>query len=175
MIETPRLRLHEWHDRHLEAFQMMHGDPTVMADLRGPIDRSESSEKFKRYRLALREHGVTRWAVENMAGEFLGYAGVMLHQWREHPLGVHFDVSCRFMRKAWGYGYATESLKAALHHAATELQLSEIFFYRRPDNLGSQGIERKLKLVRDPARDFVVRVSDHEQFHWLVSVVPPQL
>ncbi|MBW7966284.1 GNAT family N-acetyltransferase [Bradyrhizobium sp. BR 10261] len=172
MIETPHLRLHEWHDRHLAAFQMMHGDPAVMADLRGPIDSTESQEKFERYRHALQLHGVSRWAVESPEGEFLGYAGIMLQQWREHPLGTHFDVSCRFVRKAWGYGYATESLKAALHHAVDELRLRDIFFYRRASNVRSQRIEQKLKLIRDPSRDFVTGRSGDEQFHWLVSVVP---
>jgi hypothetical protein len=35
MIDTPRLRLHNWDDRHREAFATMHADPEVMADYRG--------------------------------------------------------------------------------------------------------------------------------------------
>jgi RimJ/RimL family protein N-acetyltransferase len=64
MIETRRLRLHRWDDRHREAFAAMHGDPEVMADYGRAINRSESSEKFERYVAAQRDHHVSRWAVE---------------------------------------------------------------------------------------------------------------
>jgi hypothetical protein len=55
VIETPRLRLHRWDDRHREAFATMHADPEVMADYGGPINRSKSSEKFERYVAAQRD------------------------------------------------------------------------------------------------------------------------
>ena len=175
MIETPRLRLHRWHDRHREAFRTMHADQEVMADLGGPIDQSESSEKFERYRVTLHEHGVSRWAVESSDGAFLGYAGVMPRLSKEHPFGVHFEVGWRFVRKAWGYGYATESAKAALHHAVNDLRLGEILSYTSLDNRRSQAVMAKLNLVRDPSRDFVMRTSSGGQWHGLVWVVPSGL
>ena len=42
-----------------------------------PIDQPESYLKFERYCAAQREHGVSRWAVEDLTGAFVGYAGVM--------------------------------------------------------------------------------------------------
>src|SRR5262245_24098246 len=77
VIKTQRLLLRRWDDRHLEAFAAMHADPDVMADLGGPIDRSESYCKLERYRAAQREHGISRWAIEKSNGAFVGYAGVM--------------------------------------------------------------------------------------------------
>ncbi|HEX7921215.1 MAG TPA: GNAT family N-acetyltransferase [Bradyrhizobium sp.] len=77
MIETPRLRLHQWDDRHRDAFAAMHADPDVMADYGGPIGRAESETKFERYVAAQRDHGISRWAVEDVGGALLGYAGVM--------------------------------------------------------------------------------------------------
>lgn len=172
MIETPRLRLRRWDDRHRDAFAAMHADPEVMADYGGPIDRSESHEKFERYVTAQRDHRMSRWAVESPDGVFLGYAGVMRRLSKEHPLGEHFEVGWRFVRHAWGRGYATESAKAALRHAAHHVGLREILSYTSPDNERSQAVMARLDLVRDPTRDFTILTSRGEPWQGLVWVVP---
>jgi RimJ/RimL family protein N-acetyltransferase len=175
MIETPRLRLHGWDDRHRDAFTAMHASAEVMADYGGPINQSESNEKFERYVAAQRDHRVSRWAVENLHGAFLGYAGVMPRLSKNHPLGVHFEIGWRFVRNAWGHGYATESAKAALRHAVHQVGLFEILSYTSPDNERSQAVMAKLNLVRDPARDFVTLTRSGEQWQGQVWVVPSRL
>ena len=171
MIDTPRLRLHIWDDRHREAFATMHANPEVMADYGGPISQSASSEKFERYIAAQREYGVSRWAVENLVGTFLGYAGVMPRLSKCHPLGPHFEVGWRFVRNAWNHGYATESAKAALRHAIHQIGPTEILSYTSPDNERSQAVMARLRLVRDPDRDFVTLTQSGQQWHGLVWVV----
>jgi RimJ/RimL family protein N-acetyltransferase len=175
MIETPRLRLHQWRDRHRDAFAAMHADPEVMADYGGPIGREESDQKFERYVAAQRDHGTSRWAVEALDGAFLGYAGVMPRLSNEHPLGAHVEIGWRFTREAWGHGYATESAGAALRHAVHDLGLREIVSYTSPDNLRSQAVMARLNLLRDPARDFTTRTSSGEHWRGLVWVVPSGL
>ena len=150
----------------------MHANADVMADLGGPIDQSESHLKFERYCAAQREHGVSRWAVEDLNGAFIGYAGVMPRLSKDHPLGAHFEVGWRFVRAAWGYGYATESAKAALHHALHEVGLSEIVSYTSPDNRRSQAVMARLYLIRDRSRDFTLPTSTAQQWQGLVWVVP---
>jgi RimJ/RimL family protein N-acetyltransferase len=172
MIKTPRLRLCRWADRHREAFALMHADPEVMADLGEPIDRSESDQKFDRYCAAQREHGISRWAVENASGAFLGYAGVTPRSSKDHPLGAHFEVGWRFMRDAWGNGYATESAEAALHHAVHDVGLGEIISYTSADNRRSQAVMAKLNLVRDPSRDFTMLTPRGGPWQGLVWTVP---
>lgn len=156
MIETERLRLHRWAERHRDAFTLLHADPHVMADMGGPIDRKDADLKLDGYRLAQHEHGVARWAVETPDGVFLGYAGVMPRMAADHPLGPHHEIGWRFRREAWGHGYATESAAAALDHARRELGLTGIVSYTGADNLRSQAVMRKLDLIRDSSRDFTV-------------------
>jgi RimJ/RimL family protein N-acetyltransferase len=172
MIKTSRLVLSEWDDDHREAFAAMHADPEVMADLGGPIDQSESYQKLERYRAAQRKHGVSRWAIQKPDGSFVGYAGVMPQLSEDHPLGAHFEVGWRLVRAAWGYGYATESAKAALRHAVLDVGLREVVSYTSPDNRRSQAVMTRLNLIRDPLRDFTLRTSTGQQWRGWVWVVP---
>lgn len=173
MIRTPRLILDQWRESHRAAFAHLHRDPEVMADLGGPIDPAQCDLKFDRYCAAQRDHGVSRWAVENVDGIFLGYAGVMPRMAPEHPLGPHFEIGWRFMRGAWGKGYATESARAALDHATKELGLQGIIAYTGPDNWRSQAVMLRLGLVRDPLRDFVAPNPHGRPARGLVWVVAP--
>ena len=172
MIETPRLRLHRWDDRHRDAFAAMHADPDVMADYGGLVGRAESDRKFERYVAAQRDHGISRWAVEDVDGALLGYSGVMPRLSGDHPLGAHFEIGWRFTRKAWGHGYATESASAALRHAIDDAGLREIVSYTSPDNVRSQAVMARLNLRRDPARDFTTLTLRGEPWRGLVWVVP---
>jgi RimJ/RimL family protein N-acetyltransferase len=153
----------------------MHADPEVMLDLGGPFEEAESAAKFDRYCSAYREHGVSRWAVEDADGVFLGYAGVMPRLSADHPLGPHYEVGWRFTRKAWGFGYATESANAALGHAFTQCGLKEIVSYTSPDNLRSQAVMERLKLQRDPSRDFAAHYDAVGLWRGLVWVTRPDV
>ncbi|MBR1309450.1 GNAT family N-acetyltransferase [Bradyrhizobium sp. AUGA SZCCT0051] len=172
MIETPRLRLYHWDDRHRDAFAAMHADADVMADYGGPLGRADSDRKLERYVAAQRDHGISRWAVEDVDGALLGYAGVMPRLSGDHPLGAHFEIGWRFTRRAWGHGYATESASAALRHAIHDAGLREIVSFTGPDNARSQAVMARLKLLRAPARDFTTLTPRGEPWRGLVWTVP---
>jgi RimJ/RimL family protein N-acetyltransferase len=170
MIRTQRLKLLPWRDEHRAAFAEMHADPEVMADQGGPVDEAKSNAKLDRYRAAYAEHGFSRWAVESADGFFLGYAGVMPRLLPDHPLGCHFEIGWRFMRRAWGHGYATESATAALEDAFCRAGLKEIVSYTSADNRRSQAVMARLNLVRDPSRDFIAEYEGVGLWRGLVWV-----
>lgn len=172
MIDTERLHLCNWRDEHFEDFAAMHSDPEVMADLGGPMIESVSKRKFDRYRSAESEHRISRWAVEDLNGTFLGYAGVMPRMVTDHPLCAHYEIGWRFKRSAWGNGFASESAKVALEHAANQMDQIEIVSYTSAENLRSQAVMKRIGLVRKPSLDFSLPVGNGEFWQGLVWVVP---
>jgi RimJ/RimL family protein N-acetyltransferase len=153
IIDTPRTRLRWWREGDRDAFAALHADPEVMADYGGPLDRAQSDAKLDRYAAAFARGGFGRWAVESTAGAFLGYAGIMPSR-PEHPLGPHVEIGWRLVRSAWGQGYATEAATAALRDGFARCALAEVIAYTAPDNLRSQAVMARLRLRRDPSRDF---------------------
>jgi RimJ/RimL family protein N-acetyltransferase len=146
----------------------MHADCEVMQDVNGPLTRAQSDGKMGRYMAALEEHGFCRWAVDDLGGNFIGYAGVMPIP-PHHPLAPGFDIGWRFVRSAWGKGLASEAATAALKHVFSRTCLAEVLSFTAPDNMRSQGVMRRLNLRRDHNRDFAVEV-DGLQWRGLVWV-----
>lgn len=154
MIATTRLHLVPWRDSHREPLAAVHADPDVMWDYGGPINRADSDRKLDRYAEAYARLGLGRMAVETPAGEFLGYTGVM-PGFPGHPLGDHYEAGWRFVRAAWGKGYASEAARAAIIAAFVHPDVGEVLAYTGPDNNRSQSVMARLGLRRDPTRDFV--------------------
>ncbi len=152
-IETPRGRLRPWRDDDLEAFAAMHADREVMWDAVAPLDRDQSGLKLARYRQAFARDGFSRWAMEDKAGGFLGYVGVLSLP-PDHRLGSGVEIGWRFRRAAWGRGYATEGARAALADGFRRFGWPQVLSYTAPDNLRSQAVMIRLGLRRDAARDF---------------------
>lgn len=172
ILATDRLRLRTWEDRDRGVLAAMHAHPEVMADYGGVLDRAASDAKLDRYAAAWDRHGFGRWLVETPAGEFLGYAGVTPGS-GQHPLGPHVEIGWRFVREAWGHGYATEAARAALADAFGRAGLAEILSYTAPDNLRSQAVMGRLGLARDPSRDFTAQYDTAPAWRGLVWVARP--
>lgn len=157
-IETPRFRLRPWEERDRAPLAAMHADPEVMHDYGASLTREASDLRFERYVAAHARDGYTRWVVESRDGEFLGYTGAMRAS-PEHPLGVHSDLGWRLVRSAWGQGYATEAAQVALRDLFVRVGLNEVLAYTQPTNLRSQAVMQRLRLERDPSRDFTATLE----------------
>lgn len=171
-LETHRLRLRSWQDSDRDAFAALNAHPEVMDDLGGPIDRAASDRKLDSYLSAFEKHGYGRWLIEDHAGTFLGYTGVMLRH-DDPPLGMHNEIGWRLIRDAWGGGFATEAAQAALDDVFARIGLDEVLAYTRPDNLRSQAVMRRLNLERDEARDFVMPMANVDEWPGWVWVARP--
>jgi RimJ/RimL family protein N-acetyltransferase len=169
LIETTRLRLRAWRTTDRDGFAALNSDAEVMADEGGRIDRTASDAKLDRYAAAFDRYGFTRWVVAHRDGRFLGYAGVMPSP-SGHPLGDHFEIGWRLARSAWGHGYATEAARAALDDALGRAGLVEVLAYTSAGNLRSQAVMERLRLRRDPARDFTADYGKQKGWHGLVWV-----
>ena len=170
ILETRRLRLRDWRETDRAALAAMHADPEVMADYRRIFTRIESDVRLDRYAASFKRHGLGRWALETLAGDFLGYVGIM-PSWPEHPLAPHTEIGWRLVRRAWGHGYATEAARAALADAFGRVGLDEVLAYTAPDNLRSQAVMARLQLRRDPERDFTARLDgiDYPSLVWVAA------
>ena len=87
-----------------------------------------------------------------------------------HPLGPHYEIGWRLVRRAWGHGYATEAARAALDDTFTRVGLAEVIAYTAPDNSRSQGVMDRLQLRRDASRDFTADTDTIKGWRGLVWV-----
>jgi RimJ/RimL family protein N-acetyltransferase len=148
------IHLERLSETHRDAFCAMQSEHAVMADLGGPFERADSDAKFDRYVAAWRDHGVSRWAVVDDVGAFLGYCGVMWRDTVEHPLGRHHEIGWRLCQKTWGNGFATTSARRALDHAWQVIDTNVIYAYTAADNLRSRRVMQKIPLRREAGSDF---------------------
>jgi len=108
------------------------------------------------------EAGFGRWAVYLKSNqEFLGWCGLKKHD-------GHIDLGYRFFAKHWGKGYATESAKAVLNYAFTNLALQEVIAHAAIENVSSLHVLEKIGMhrvgegVEDGIRVYAYRITKEE-------------
>jgi RimJ/RimL family protein N-acetyltransferase len=156
VIATARLNLFALEERHFEPLAEMHQDPDVMATLGGLWSRAQTRKAFDRYVAAFARDGISRFAVEDKAGNFLGLAGALRHLDESQAPGRHDEIGWRFTRTSWGKGFATEASRAALEHAFAAADCAEIWAYTIDGNARSQAVMSRLGMQRDAAKDFTL-------------------
>jgi RimJ/RimL family protein N-acetyltransferase len=172
VIRSDRLQLRNWRESDRDAFAALNAAPELTQDLGGPLDRTRSDAKFDRYVAAFDRHGFCRWALEDLAGQFLGYAGVMPSR-PGHPLGAHADIGWRLVRSAWRQGYATEAARAALRDAFERVGLKEVLAYTSADNVRSRAVIARLNMQRAATLDYSEPLGAG-MWHGLVWIARPQ-
>ena len=140
-IETARLRLYAPRIEDLEARLAMDRDPEVMRFIRPVPEDAEAQRAEIRQRILEPPWGAF-WHVEaRVAPGFIGWCGLFPLQ----DSGL-IEIGYRFLRAAWGRGFATEAAAAALDHGFRKLELDPIVAVSDPDNAASHSVLRKIGL-----------------------------
>ena len=112
-ILTKRLLLRPWSLNDLPDLISLNSDPDVYNWLGGPALVNRSEEALQRYIDNFNKYGWGIYYIQELAGEFFGLAG--LQPLRSHfPLVPGLEGVWRFLRRAWGHGYASAAMSAIL-------------------------------------------------------------
>lgn len=157
-LRTPRLLLRAFEDADRAPFAAINRDRRVMEHFVTTMTREASDAFVDRIEQRAAERGYRLWAVEvrdrsDLDGRFVGYVGL----W-DATFDAHFtptiEVGYRLAVQAWGRGYATEAALAAVDDGFARVGLEEIVSFTAVRNERSQGVMRRIGLVRDPDGDF---------------------
>ncbi len=139
--EAARLRLYPPRPEDLEARLAMDRDPEVMRFIR-PIPEDAEAQRAEIRNQILQPPRGAYWHVEERAAPgFIGWCGLF-------PLedsGL-IELGCRFVRAAWGRGFATEAATAILDHGFRTLRLDLIVAVSDPANAASHRVLSKIGL-----------------------------
>ena len=148
MLETERLILEPWHERHRLDFQRMCRLPEVMRFIGPgePWEEKEANEAFERALSHWAEHGFG-WhsAIERENGSWVGlinlnYLGPGLEGLAPEEVEIGWWVT----PSRWGRGYASEGAAALRDQGLERLGLERIIARLQPANLASARVAEKI-------------------------------
>lgn len=145
ILETNRLFLRTFSIDDAGLIYQLNAGPEITRYTGDPIrDIKQAKEVLEKTILpqyALYNHG--RWAVHtNESGEFIGWCGL-----KARPERNEIDLGYRFMKNAWGKGYATEAAFACLNYGFKALHLKRIVGRAMPENIASIRVLEKCGMI----------------------------
>lgn len=154
-IRTHRLKLRSWMMNDIWRYHAACNTPAVMRWLGGVQTSFELKRDVRNFILSERRHGFTFWALERLSdGAFLGFCGlVRIPDW-DCPFQGELEIGWRIRESEWRRGYAFEAASAVLRYAFDVLNADLVVSRAAAGNLPSQGLMRKLGLVRRPDLDY---------------------
>ena len=147
LLKTKRLSLRQFTTADSGYLVQIDNDPEVMRYINGGIPTSLETIQNNFLTLFLRYDKkrpcLGFWAViENESTDFVGWCCLRA---QEQEPGVA-SIGYRFIKSAWGKGYATEATSALINRGFTELGLERILATTYEDNLASRRVMDKLGL-----------------------------
>ncbi len=173
MIETPRLILRDWREEDRVAFIDLCASPEVMEFLGGPSSEEDVDDAIARIRAGSIRNGFCFWAVEDKAdGRFIGFCVLKIADAPGAAIEGETEIGWRFLRDAWGQGYAKEAAQATLAWAWKYLDTDYVIAMTVPGNRRSWGLMERIGMVRRPELDFghPLFAEDHPLHRHIVYV-----
>ena len=135
IIETTRLVLRTFTVADASLIYQLNLDPAITLFTGDPIRDLQQAEQVLEQTILpqyiLYNHG--RWAVHTKPElEFIGWCGL-----KARPEKKEIDLGYRFMKTAWGKGYATEAAYACLNYGFEKLTIQRIIGRAMPQNIAS--------------------------------------
>ncbi len=146
-FETERLIVRPCTIDDLEACIAMERDAEVVRYVGGLRSDANKHRALVTERLTARyADGLGYWSVvaRTMPDRFLGWVSLFPYVY----VGPEIEIGWRFVRAAWGKGYATEAAIAIVRHAFDTVGLERIVADVAPGNERSTRVAQKLGLVR---------------------------
>lgn len=132
----------------------MNADPDVMRYFLRPLSMGESDRLMERIEALFEADGIGQWAVERLEdGAFLGFTGLAPATF-DASFTPAIEVGWRFVRSAWGHGYATEAGRAALRFGFEQREFAQILSWTSVLNRPSIAVMERLGMEHDRADDF---------------------
>jgi RimJ/RimL family protein N-acetyltransferase len=144
VIETERLLLRTFTADDASLIYKLNLDPEVTRYTLDPmVDITQAQQVLDTVILpqyALYNHG--RWAVHTKPDlEFIGWCGL-----KYRPQTDEIDLGYRFLKSAWGKGYATEAAIGCIDYGFNVLKLRRIVGRALPENKASLKVLEKCEM-----------------------------
>ncbi|MEO8771723.1 MAG: GNAT family N-acetyltransferase [Ferruginibacter sp.] len=142
IFETSRLLLRQFTLADAGLLLQLNSDPEVLKYLHEPLlqDEAHAKEILTKIIFPQYEKGLGRWATfikEN--NEFIGWCGL-----KYRPELDEIDLGYRFIKTAWGFGYATEAAAKTIEYGFNNLHVKIITGRAHIENIGSLKVLEKI-------------------------------
>jgi len=148
--ETERLLLRELLPSDDSGMFELDSDSEVQRYLgNNPIKQIEEARNTIEFiRQQYLENGIGRWAViEKETKSFVGWAGLKYVRETTNCHTNYYDLGYRFIKRFWGYGYATEAAKASIDFGFEQLKIKDIYAMADVSNGASRRVLEKVGLT----------------------------
>jgi RimJ/RimL family protein N-acetyltransferase len=153
-LRTARLVLRPLGRDDWDALAELNADAEVRAYFPGLLSREASFDFAARIERHYDEHGYGLFAVEVVGGDsFVGLCGLAVPNF-DAPFLPAVEIGWRFLRSAWGHGYATEAARASLAFGFEALGLRQIVSFTVSENRRSRAVMDRVGMRHEPEHDF---------------------
>ncbi len=142
IFETPRLLLRQFTEADAPLILELNSDADVLKYLHEPLleDEAHAMKILTGIILPQYNNNLGRWAIHTKDNnEFIGWCGL-----KYRPELDEIDLGYRFMKKAWGKGFATEAAQHTLDHGFKNLNLPLITGRAHIENAASIKVLEKI-------------------------------